>query len=66
MAGGADHGNVIKAYDTMGRPRYPTAAQIEALKAAASCPRPRISPRRRGAFDIRVPPRGLALLELTR
>jgi xylan 1,4-beta-xylosidase len=62
----ADHGNVIKAYDAMGRPPYPTAPQIEALKAAAQLPEPEIIAATQGAFDILIPPRGLALLELPR
>jgi xylan 1,4-beta-xylosidase len=60
----ADHGNVIKAYDAMGRPTYPTRQQIEELKAAAQLPAPEILAVSDGGFSVAIPPRGLALLEL--
>jgi xylan 1,4-beta-xylosidase len=61
----ADHGNVIKAYDAMGRPAYPTRQQIEALKAAAQLPPPEILAVTDGGFSVAIPPQGLALLELS-
>lgn len=61
-----DHGNVIRAFDAMGRPAYPTRAQILALRRAARmAPAGRIAVRG-GTFSLKIPPQGLAVVRLGR
>jgi xylan 1,4-beta-xylosidase len=60
----AMHGSLLDAYADMGRPAYPTATQIEALRKAARLAPPETLPVRNGAIDLTLPPQGLALIEL--
>ena len=60
------HSNVLRTFDAMGRPSWPTPQQITALRAAG-----RLAPPRRvhlidGQIDVLVPQHGLALLLLRR
>ena len=59
-----DHGNVIRAFDAMGRPAYPTRAQIVALRAAARMAPPESIPVHDGSFSLDVPPQGLVVVRL--
>jgi xylan 1,4-beta-xylosidase len=59
-----DHGNVIRAFDAMGRPAYPTRAQILALRAAARMAPPDRIAVHDGAFSLDVPPQGLVVVRL--
>jgi xylan 1,4-beta-xylosidase len=59
-----DHGNVIRAFDAMGRPAYPTRAQIGALRAAARMAPPERIPVHDGGFSLDVPPQGLVVVRL--
>jgi xylan 1,4-beta-xylosidase len=57
-----DHGNVIKTYDAMGRPAFPSREQIVKLREAG-----RIAPAekaflKRGSLSIEVPPQGLVVI----
>jgi xylan 1,4-beta-xylosidase len=61
----ADHGNVIKSFDDMGRPAFPTLVQIEKLKAAARMPDPESAVLRSDSMEVMVPSQGLALIELS-
>ena len=58
------HGNVLQAYDTMGRPRWPTPAQIATLRAAGRLAPPERVGLRAGRIQVAVPQHGLALLLL--
>jgi xylan 1,4-beta-xylosidase len=60
------HSDVLRAFNAMGRPRWPTRQQIAVLKAAG-----RLAPARPvqladGRITVRVPQHGLALLLLDR
>jgi xylan 1,4-beta-xylosidase len=59
-----DHGSLHPAYEKMGRPRYPTPAQLQQLRQAAELPAPEV--RRMTGDEIRLtlPPHALALLEI--
>ncbi len=58
----ADHGNVIKSYDAMGRPAFPSREQIVQLRAAGQpSPAQKLS-LKSGVLTISIPPQGLVLL----
>jgi xylan 1,4-beta-xylosidase len=57
------HGSLARTYETMGKPAYPTQAQIQALRTAASLPPPENVRIQHGQLTIVVPPQGLALVE---
>ena len=59
-----EHGNVIPAFDAMGRPAYPSRAQILALRKAAQAAPPERIAVRDGRFSIEVPPQGLVVVRL--
>jgi xylan 1,4-beta-xylosidase len=58
------HGNVLQAFDAMGRPRWPTPAQIAKLRAAGQLAPPERVALRDGRLQVAVPKHGLALLVL--
>jgi xylan 1,4-beta-xylosidase len=58
----ADHGNVIKTYDGMGRPAFPTREQIVELRAAGQPSAAEMLSLTNGVVTIKVPPQGLVLL----
>jgi len=58
------HGSLLAAYDSMGRPRYPTPRQIAELRQAAALPPAEVEPLSRGELTLRLPPQGLALIEV--
>jgi xylan 1,4-beta-xylosidase len=62
----ADHGNVLRVFDALGRPAFPTRAQIEQLQAAAHLPAPEHPGLENGTLQVAVPAQGLVVLELTR
>jgi xylan 1,4-beta-xylosidase len=59
-----DHGDVRPAYEKMGSPQYPTAAQIEQLRQAAQLPAPETRSLKNGELTLTLPSQGLALIEL--
>jgi xylan 1,4-beta-xylosidase len=61
----ADHGNVIKTYDEMGRPAFPTRDQILQLRAAGRLSTPQNLAIKNGTLTISVPPQGLVLISLS-
>jgi xylan 1,4-beta-xylosidase len=61
-----EHGDVHKAYQAMGSPRYPTEAQIRRLRSAAELSPPEIRELKDESVTIRIPAHGLVLLELNR
>jgi xylan 1,4-beta-xylosidase len=60
----ADHGNVIKAFDAMKRPAFPSRQQIDLLQAASHLSLPEESVLQAGMVEVIVPRQGLALLEI--
>jgi xylan 1,4-beta-xylosidase len=60
----ADHGNVVKAFDAMGRPPFPTRQQITALRTAGQPSPPESATLRAGALSLSIPPQGLVLITI--
>jgi xylan 1,4-beta-xylosidase len=61
----ADHGNVMKTFDAMGRPAFPSREQITQLRAAGKPFPPQNLALTNGALTITVPPQGLVLIKLS-
>ncbi len=62
-------GTAIPKWKAMGSPAYPSADQIQELRAAAELPPPEMRPLAGGEpaeFSIALPPNGVALLEFAR
>ncbi len=59
-----DHGSYLTTYDRMGRPQYPTKAQLEELRRTAHLPRPEIQKLRDRELRLTLPAHGLALIEV--
>jgi xylan 1,4-beta-xylosidase len=57
------HGSLIRTYAAMGKPPYPTQAQIRALRSAANLPPPEKVRIQHGQLTIVLPSQGLALIE---
>jgi xylan 1,4-beta-xylosidase len=60
----ADHGNVIKTYDAMGRPAFPTRTEITRLRAAGKPSPPETTPLKNDNLTINVPSQGLVLIKI--
>ncbi len=58
------HGNVLQAYDAMGRPAWPTPAQITVLRRAGQLSVPERARLSQGRIQVRVPQHGLVLLQI--
>jgi xylan 1,4-beta-xylosidase len=58
------HGNPMPTYRSLGSPRYPTQAQIEAMNKASSLPAPELRQLDNGALDITLPVNGLAVIAI--
>ena len=52
------------AYRAMGCPRYPTQAQIEAMKRASTLPAPRQKKLDKGVLELMLPVNGMAVIEV--
>ncbi len=59
-----DHGSPLPAYDKMGRPPYPTQAQLQDLRKAAGLPAASLRTLNNGELSLTLEPQGLALIEL--
>lgn len=60
----ADHGNVVKTFDAMGRPATPSRDQLMKLRAAAA-PAPEEKSRLKdGSLTISIPPQGLVVMKV--
>ena len=59
----AEHGDIHKAYEAMGAPRFPTKEQIEKLRAAARLSPAEMHETKNGSVTIAIPSQGLVLLE---
>jgi xylan 1,4-beta-xylosidase len=60
-----DHGNVMRAFEAMGRPAFPSTPQIDELRTASALSTPEEIEPRAGEFEIRIPRQGLAVLEIS-
>jgi xylan 1,4-beta-xylosidase len=60
----AEHGSPLPAWKKMGRPTFPTLAQIETLSKAAALPRAQTQALKNGALTLTLQPQALALIEL--
>jgi xylan 1,4-beta-xylosidase len=60
----SDHGNVLKTFNAIGQPAFPTKAQIEQLQAAATLPPTEAIGVTNGQLSVAVPSQGLVLLEI--
>jgi len=62
-----DHGSALAAWDSMGRPRFPTREQIRVLHNAAQLPAPEERPFHSGeAIVLHLAPQALAVVEIVR
>jgi xylan 1,4-beta-xylosidase len=59
-----DHGNVLKTFDSMGRPPFPTRDQITQLRAAGQPSPAEHTSLHNGTLTITIPPQGLALVTI--
>ena len=57
-------GSALPAWQAMGSPEYPTAAEIRALREAASLPAAEQHRVRNGELVLDLPPSALALVEI--
>jgi xylan 1,4-beta-xylosidase len=60
----AKHGDTLAAYNAMGKPKYPTPAQIRELRQVASLGQPGTEDLQHGGLTITVPPSGLAVISI--
>jgi len=58
------HGDVLPAYEKMGSPTYPTAAQLQSLRKSSELPAPEKQELKNGKLTVTIPPNGLAVIEL--
>ena len=58
-----EHGDMHKAYEAMGAPRFPTKEQIEKLRTAARLSPAEMHETKNGSVTIAIPSQGLVLLE---
>jgi xylan 1,4-beta-xylosidase len=59
-----EHGSPLPAWEKMGRPAFPTLAQIEALQKTATLPAAQSQPLSSGALTLTLQPHSLALIEI--
>lgn len=59
-----DHGNVVKAFDAMGRPPFPSRDQWAQLRAAGKLSAPEVVNLAGGKLQLSVPTHGLAVVEV--
>ncbi len=58
------HGNVIAAFDRMGRPAFPSREQIRQLRAAGQMAAPEQLALHDGRLGLDIPPQGLVVVEV--
>jgi xylan 1,4-beta-xylosidase len=59
-----DHGNVVKAFDRMGRPATPSRQQIADLRAAGTAAPPETTHLTAGELRLSLPPQALVVLKV--
>jgi xylan 1,4-beta-xylosidase len=57
-----NHGNVIRKYDEMGRPAFPSREQIVQLREAGQPAAPETMKLQDGRLQIQIPPQGLVVI----
>src|SRR5271155_3244230 len=60
----ADHGNVIKTFDAMGRPAFPSRDQIAKLRLAGQPSPSEEIMLRNGTLNVTIPPQGLVVIKI--
>ncbi len=60
----SEHGDLRGEYAKLGSPRYPTPAQIKALRGAAQLQGPENTAIKDGILNVALPPQGLAVIEV--
>ena len=60
----AKHGDTLAAYNAMGRPRYPTPAQVKELRQVAELGKPGTEKLEQDGLTVTVPAQGLAVIEI--
>jgi len=60
----ADHGNVLKQYDAMGKPLDPTPDQVEQLNRETALPAPEETKLQNGRLELALTPNSLALIKI--
>jgi len=61
-----EHGSPLPAWEKMGRPAFPTLAQIETLRKAAALPGAKSRTLESGSLTLTLQPHALALIEIGR
>lgn len=61
-----EHGSPLPPWEKMGRPAFPTLAQIEELRGAAQMPATQTAPLSDGSLQLTLQPHALALIELAK
>jgi xylan 1,4-beta-xylosidase len=59
-----DHGNVIKTFDDMGRPAFPSRGQISRLRLAGQPSPPQKIILRNSTLNVTIPPQGLVVIKI--
>jgi xylan 1,4-beta-xylosidase len=59
-----DHGSPLPAWESMGKPRYPTHLQLETLRKAAALPAAETRAVVDGKITLTIPPQSLFLIEV--
>jgi xylan 1,4-beta-xylosidase len=59
-----DHSNTLKAYRSMGSPRYPTEEQVKKLNTMTALEPPNVRPLKAKQLDIELGPNALVVLEV--
>jgi xylan 1,4-beta-xylosidase len=62
----AAHGDTLDAWKKMGSPKYPSAAQVEALQKVSEVGGPETVAIRDHQLTVTLPPMGLAVIEIRR
>ena len=62
----SDHGSVMRRYEEMGKPVYPTSKELDGLRHSAELGPPEIKALSRGEIGITIPPQGLIVVEFVR
>jgi xylan 1,4-beta-xylosidase len=57
-----DHGNVVKTFDSMGRPAFPSRNQIAKLREAGRAAPPENTSLKAGSLTLQIPPQGLVVV----
>ena len=58
------HGNPLRAYESMGKPKYPTREQVAAMNKASALAAPEETTLKRGQLELSLPVNGLAVIEV--